>query len=196
MEGGSCDYEAAAGLKRALFEKAFERSGLIPGEEYRRFRGDNAFWLEDYALFSSLKRSLGLPWYHWPAPLRDRDRGALEEAKRSLADEVKREVFLQFLFFRQWERLHGLCRERGVRVIGDVPVYVSHDSADLWAHREIFDLDASGCPSRVAGVPRLLRRRGSGGATLSTAGTSWNGKVSTGGSKGSVTGWPCSTWSE
>ena len=153
LEGGSCDYEAAAGLKRALFEKAFERSDLIPEEEYRRFRENNAFWLDDYALFSSLKRSLGLPWYRWPAPLRDRDRGALEEAKRSLADEVKREVFLQFLFFRQWERLHGLCRERGVRVIGDVPVYVSHDSADLWAHREIFDLDASGCPSRVAGVP-------------------------------------------
>ena len=92
------------------------------------------------------------------------------------------------------ERLHGLCRERGVRVIGDVPLYVSHDSADLWPPREIFDLDARGA-LQVAGVPPTTSGEGQRWGNLYRWDV-WNGKVSTGGSKGSVTGWPCSTWSE
>jgi len=153
VPGGFCRYESAEVIKGSLFQRAFERSSDLPDAEYSRFREDNAFWLEDYALFRSLKRRLALPWHEWSPPLRDRDRDALAEAKRDLDDEIKLEIFLQFLFFRQWNRLHGLCRERGVRVIGDMPIYVSHDSADVWIHRELFNLDAAGNPVRVAGVP-------------------------------------------
>ena len=150
---GSCRYGAAAVIKRSLFQRAFERSSDLSDAEYRRFREENAFWLDDYALFRSLKRRLALPWYEWSPPLRDRDEDALAEATRDLDDEIKLETFLQFLFFRQWDRLRGLCRERGIRIIGDVPVYISHDSADVWVHRELFNLDATGNLARVAGVP-------------------------------------------
>jgi len=111
-------------------------------------------WLADYALFSALRAAHGgRPWTGWHKPLRDRRPSALAEARRELAGEVRYRQFLQFEFDRQWSELRARCRERGVWLMGDVPIFVAHDSADVWAHPELFQLDQRGRPRVVAGCP-------------------------------------------
>lgn len=118
------------------------------------FRAERANWLEDFALYMALRReSHGLPWWQWPVPLRDRQAAALEQARERLAAEVEQVVFEQFLFFRQWAALRSYANARGVVLFGDMPIFVAHDSAEVWARRECFDLDDEGQPQTVAGVP-------------------------------------------
>lgn len=113
-----------------------------------------ADWLEDWALFSAIKTAQGgRAWTDWPAPLRDRQPTALAEIRQELAAEVRSATIIQFLFFRHWERLRRRAREFGIGLIGDLPIFVAHDSADVWANRPLFQLDASGQPTVVAGVP-------------------------------------------
>lgn len=115
---------------------------------------DTAPWATEVAVFGALKaRHEGKPWWEWPAPLRDHDEAALAAAKRELAAEIDRRVALFFLFERQWQGLRAYCKERGVRIVGDVPIYVDRDSADVWSSREQFRLDERGLPVAVAGVP-------------------------------------------
>jgi len=149
------DYPAVGTYKRGLLERAFRRfrERGAPGE-YERFCGEQAVWLEDFALFMALKqRFQGRGWSEWPAELRDRREGALARARAELRDEVDRQRFVQFVFAEQWARLRKRCGERGVQVIGDLPIYVNHDSAEVWSHPEIFQLDAERRPRVVSGVP-------------------------------------------
>lgn len=139
-------------------EEAYQRFAAAPDHalrpEFQQFCGDRAEWLDDYALFAALKHSQGGKiWTQWPKKLARRESVALENARRDLKSEIEAQRFWQFLFFRQWDALKAYCDELGLRLIGDIPIYVAHDSADVWAHPELFLLDESGDPTVVAGVP-------------------------------------------
>ena len=122
--------------------------------EITRFREQNAGWLPDYALFMALKgRFDGAPWSRWPEPLRRREPAALARAARELSDAVWFWKGVQYLFFAQWGRLKRLANERGVSLIGDLPIYAAEDSADVWAHPEQFQMDAALRCTVVAGCP-------------------------------------------
>lgn len=119
-----------------------------------RFEHETAAWLDDFALFSVLRAArAGEPWWLWPAALRDREPEALRAATDELADALADQRFAQFLFDLQWRELRAHAASRGVRLFGDIPIFVAWDSADCWAAREQFLLDAEGRPRVVAGVP-------------------------------------------
>jgi 4-alpha-glucanotransferase len=121
---------------------------------FEEFAGANAAWLEDYALFEVLRKGQGSrPWWEWAAPLRDRDPQALAATRARVSDDLERVRFEQFVFARQWQRLRDYAHGKGVRLFGDMPIFVSRDSAEVWAHRDLFKLDADGQPTVVAGVP-------------------------------------------
>ncbi|ROR32813.1 4-alpha-glucanotransferase [Inmirania thermothiophila] len=142
--------EALAAARQRLEAGADEAARA----DYARFCAEAAAWLEDYALFAALRAAHGgAPWWRWPAPLRDRDAAALAEAARGLADAVAQVRFEQFVFWRQWRRLREAAAGAGVRLMGDLPIFVALDSAEVWAARGLFDLDAEGRPRTVAGVP-------------------------------------------
>ncbi len=118
------------------------------------FCENNSAWLDDYALFMACKRVYqDAAWVHWDAGIRQRNSAALKEWQNKLSFEIQVHKFAQFEFFRQWEKLKAHCRRLGIRVMGDIPIYVAHDSADVWAHPELFRLDEQGKPSALAGVP-------------------------------------------
>ncbi len=142
--------------KPALLEKAFHRfRDLAPARlELDSFKAQNAAWLDDYALFMALKEAHGGgAWGGWPAELRRRDPSALNKARKSLADPILRFIFFQFLFFKQWNSLKAYANGHGLKIIGDIPIFVAMDSSDVWAHPDLFYLDAEGKPTVVAGVP-------------------------------------------
>ena len=113
-----------------------------------------ADWLEDYALYAALRAEQGgRPWLEWPSALRDRDPDALEAARGRLSPAIARVRFEQFAFFRQWAELRAYAHKHGVRLFGDMPIFVAHDSAEVWAHREYFAIDEHGTAQAVAGVP-------------------------------------------
>ena len=113
-----------------------------------------AHWLDDYALYRALRdEHHGRPWWDWPPPLRDRDVAALHEARARLSARVDTVRFEQFVADAQWRQLRDAARERGVMLLGDMPIFVAHDSADVWAHRSCFKLDEAGQPRVIAGVP-------------------------------------------
>ena len=115
---------------------------------------DETAWLEDYALFIALKNEHeGRPWVEWEPALRTRDAVALAEAKVRLAVEMDAVRVGQFLFDHQWNALRVYAGERGIGIVGDIPIFVAHDSSDVWVHQELFFLEADGNPSVVAGVP-------------------------------------------
>ena len=122
--------------------------------DYRRFSETHAYWLADFALYCALRRdSGGHPWWEWSAPLRDRELKAVESARERLAEEIEQIRFEQYLFFRQWMEIKRYANERGIQLFGDLPIFVAHDSADVWAQRKYFELDESGHPTVIAGVP-------------------------------------------
>jgi len=123
-------------------------------EEFGAFRDRHAPWLEDYALFKAIKEAhQGKRWDEWPEPLRTRRPEALAAVRRELMEGVERQKFRQFLFFRQWDALRRHAAAKGIRIIGDVPIFVASDSADVWAHPDLFKLDEGLQPTVVAGVP-------------------------------------------
>lgn len=131
-----------------------ERAGEVEHEECQAFTQKNAAWLDDYALFEALRMEHhGRPWWDWPAPARDRDPQALAAARERLADDVAHVRFEQFAFARHWRILRDHARARGVLLLGDLPIFVAHDSAEVWSNRDQFKLDESGHPVVVAGVP-------------------------------------------
>ncbi|NOZ79328.1 MAG: 4-alpha-glucanotransferase [Acidobacteria bacterium] len=153
------EYRAVATAKLALLRRAWarfsdSRSGPLTSE-LEEFSGRHAGWLEDFARFEALKRAHGgAPWYEWPDDgLRLHDETVLGEWEDAHRGEVAFSSFCQFLFFRQWERVRTAARERGIQILGDVPIFVADDSAEVWAHRELFRMDANGRPRVVAGVP-------------------------------------------
>ncbi|HEX6122232.1 MAG TPA: 4-alpha-glucanotransferase [Ktedonobacterales bacterium] len=151
-------YRRVGPWKEALLRRSFARLGKPPARElcqrFAAFRAEQRDWLEDYALFLALKAAHGgAAWVEWPAPLRQRAPAALAEAHRTLADEVAFHAYTQFLFFRQWEALRQAAHARGIRIIGDLAIFVAHDSSDVWAHPDLFALTPDGRPTVVAGVP-------------------------------------------
>lgn len=121
---------------------------------YRRFCDKNRDWLDDFSLFAALKASHGgRPWVEWEPELAQRDPAVLKEVRRRHETAIRHIKIQQFLFFDQWERLRKYCHKRGIKIIGDIPIFVAHDSADVWANPELFYLDERGFPTVVAGVP-------------------------------------------
>ena len=154
----SVDYGAVIEFKLGVLRRAaqvFLADGArAERAAFERFCESAGAWLDDYALFMALKdQHRGAMWTSWDAPLRRREPQALREWSRKLAPELKACKYWQFEFFRQWEKLKRYCQERGIRFMGDVPIYVAHDSADVWAHPDLFHLDEQGTPSVVSGVP-------------------------------------------
>ncbi len=145
-------------MRRACLSDAC-RQFLATADESQQ-HGFNAFcelhhhWLHDFALYRALRQIHHLcSWVDFPAPLRDRETDALSQAAIALEDSLKRVKFEQYMFFLQWRELKAFAQERGVLLFGDMPIFVAHDSAEVWAHREYFLLDEQGQPTVVAGVP-------------------------------------------
>ena len=141
--------------KLAIAWRNFQRSeNQTHRREFERFVDENQFWLEDYALFAALKRQHRLrPWVEWESGLRRRDPSALAHAAAAHAEQVKAERFRQWLFNRQWIALKTYAKGNNIRLFGDLPIFVAHDSADVWARQDEYCLDAAGSPTVVAGVP-------------------------------------------
>jgi len=156
VPGERVEYKTALPYKMRLLEKAFERYQARGSNDiiFEKFCHEQADWLEDYSLFVALKANFeGAPWSDWPASLRDRDKTALAQWKKRCREEMKKEQFFQYLFFKQWTALKHYGNQKNLRFIGDVPIYVSGDSVDVWANPQLFKLDREKRPSVVAGVP-------------------------------------------
>ena len=140
-------------LLRTAFEQ-FKRKQKWQ-DEFAAFRSQNAAWLDDFALFMAAKAAHGgeAVWSRWERPLASRDPQAMAAWRDRLSDSIAEVEFEQFLFFRQWDSLHRYALERGIRVMGDLPIYVAHDSADVWSHPDLFQLDSLGDPAVMSGVP-------------------------------------------
>lgn len=154
----SVDYGAVIQWKTKILDLAYAAFlKLRPAEltsEYDLFRQRNANWLRDFALFMAIKETQGgQSWDFWPEPLRKREPAALQQFKRDHIDRIDLHQFRQFLFFHQWKALRAYAAERGITVIGDIPIFVAYDSADAWANPELFFFDDTGEPTVVAGVP-------------------------------------------
>jgi len=144
------------GLLRLAWHRFQESGSARQREQIEVWSGkpEQAPWLEDWALFASLKYHFkGKPWSDWPPDLRGREAASLTAARRELQQEIAYHKFVQYLFASQWSRLKEAAAQVGVRVLGDMPFYVALDSADVWAHRDLFKVDAEGQPTFVAGVP-------------------------------------------
>ncbi len=123
-------------------------------QAYQTFCNQQAYWLDDFALFMAIKESQGgVAWKDWPANLRQRDPQALADFCVSHQSALQRHMLRQFFFFRQWNALRTYANQKGIRIIGDIPIFVAYDSADVWANPDLFFLDSKGHPTVVAGVP-------------------------------------------
>ena len=150
------DYAMASAWRLRLLEQAFDSAfpRLKADTAFAAFCRAESFWLEDYCLFAALKREQGGgSWLSWPRGLRLREPDVLEQARERLGYEVLRERYFQYLFKRHWDNLREYAAMREVTLLGDVPIYVSLDSCDVWAHRELFELDGEGLPIYCAGAP-------------------------------------------
>ncbi len=146
------------GLKGRLLKKAAERFfSMARGERrdaFESFCASESFWLEDYVLFRALREKFKQqPWTSWPAPYRLRETEAMEQVRQELDHSCAEGRYAQFVFFEQWSALKDYAGSRGVRILGDIPIYVADDSADVWARPELFHLNEQGLPYVVAGVP-------------------------------------------
>jgi 4-alpha-glucanotransferase len=131
-----------------------ERSAERDRRRFEEFCNENAAWLDDFALFMALKgRDPSRVWTQWEEDIRARDPRVLEQWRARLAEPIATHKFLQYAFFSQWGALRSYCRECGVHIMGDLPIYVAHDSVDVWVNPQYFQLDESGNPTAVAGVP-------------------------------------------
>ena len=148
------DYEKIYKKRYPLLRKAYERSRVSENPDYVRFVEENRWWLSDYALFMAVKdRFEGAPWTEWAEDIRLRWQNAMDYYRRELYYDIEFQQYLQYKFFSQWRRLKAYANEKGIRIIGDIPIYVAMDSADAWAHPELFQLDENNVPTAVAGCP-------------------------------------------
>ncbi len=153
FESAHVDFGLVYRYKYELFKKAFEK---FPEEhfDFNEFCEKNKKWLEDFSLFASLKNHFdGKEWFNWPTALKMRDPEELGVWREKLCDEIRFQKFLQFVFYDQWFRLKDYCNEKEIQIFGDIPIYVTLDSADAWANPQIFKLDSDKKPLVVAGVP-------------------------------------------
>lgn len=168
------DYAFARKVKEPLFQKAFEHFQTLPRDsDFLAFCKKNDYWLNDYAMFIAFKQYFmqnnsdfsGNPmqtekhyaensfWERFPEPLRKREKNALAVWSEKLAVEIEKEKFLQYIFDKQWSEIKAYANQRHIQIIGDIPIFVAYDSADVWAHQNLFLLDDDGLPTCVAGVP-------------------------------------------
>ncbi len=152
------NYGEVIGFKLPLLYRSYERMrhGVDPelNAAFSEFCHSNRVWLDDYALFMALKEAHGgQAWNHWAPELRAREPAALTQARQEHAVAIEIQQYLQFLFFQQWLPLKAYANERAIKIIGDAPIFVAYDSADVWANPELFYLDAESRPTVVAGVP-------------------------------------------
>ena len=153
---GAVDFGRVIQFKMPLLRAAYERfKASKERDESGDFRSLCKGWLGDYVLFMAVKAAHGgeAVWSRWEPDIAARKPEAMKAWRARLADEIEALEFEQYMFFRQWRKLHGYARERGIRIMGDLPIYVAHDSADVWAHPELFQLDAAGDPAVMSGVP-------------------------------------------
>lgn len=152
------DYDAVRSFKLPILHDAFARfrrgAGAALRPAFEAYQREQEFWLADYALFMALKDEHGgAPWIEWPSDLALRDKTAIADARDRLQEAIRYHCFTQFLFDHQWSHVRHYANDRGVQIIGDLPIFVAYDSADVWAHRWLFRLDRQGRPTEVAGVP-------------------------------------------
>lgn len=147
-------YDALSERRKIALRRAMDRADGELWQKVREFRSAQADWIEDYALYMALKDESGKDWADWDdAALRNHESAAVQAASVRLANEMAYYYFEQYLFFTQWQKVHAYAAEKNVEIIGDMPIYVSFESADVWSARELFDLNENGYPNRVAGVP-------------------------------------------
>jgi 4-alpha-glucanotransferase len=143
--------------KLGLLQEAFSRFASASDDlhkEFNYFCAENASWLDDYALFMSIKEANGGgAWNAWDKSIRRRKKAAMGKARKEHAESVQRYSFYQFLFLRQWNNLHAYANQRDIKIIGDIPIFIAYDSADAWANPDLFYLDKDSLPTVVAGVP-------------------------------------------
>ena len=148
------DYERVYFNRFDLLRIAYERSNIRNNHLFCEFIHDNAYWLDDYALFMAVKREFGgKAWIEWDKDIRVRTPEALERYKRELWDEIDFFKFQQYYFSKQWKALKHYANDKGIEIIGDIPIYVAFDSSDAWSHPELFELDNENVPISVAGCP-------------------------------------------
>ena len=152
------DFEQVGPFREHLLSQAYDtfrrNAAAVQKSAFDAFRREQAWWLDDYALFAALKKAQGgVAWTQWSAAYATRTSPVLKSPHMALATAVDFEAFIQFQFHRQWSELKAYCNSRGIRLMGDVPIFVAHDSADVWAHQELFLLGEGGHPTAVAGVP-------------------------------------------
>ncbi len=148
------DYEKMYRARFRLLRKAYDNSSIASDPDFQRFTRENAFWLEDYALYMAIKDSLkGASYLTWEEGLRLRRKEALDAARGELAEEIACYRFQQYLFTTQWQALKRYANSKGILIVGDIPIYVAPDGADTWANPELFQLEEDGTPLAVAGCP-------------------------------------------
>lgn len=155
--GGSshADFKQASEYKNALLQKAWEKVTRIDEDEkFRSFNASESYWLDDYAIYTALKKAFNQsPWFVWPAEFRDRNKQSLDQFVIDHKNEIQKTKWVQMIFHQQWQELRTYCNELAIQLMGDMPMYVAHDSADVWSNRNIFTLTADGALSEVSGVP-------------------------------------------
>lgn len=152
------DYGAVIQFKLPVLKKAYEnfkiKASQSERDEFAVFCQQNASWLDEYALFMAVKDAHnGAVWNRWEPGIANRQSDAVIRWSQKLSDEIQSRKYWQYQFFKQWSQLKRYCHDHGIKIIGDIPIFVAHDSADVWAHPEMFYLDSQGNPAIVAGVP-------------------------------------------
>lgn len=150
----SVDYEKLYYGRYGLLRKAFDRCELSQNKEYQEFVEKQKEWLDEYSLFMAIKGSYdGKPWYDWPEDIRAHEESAICRYKKELSDEIEFQKYMQYMFYKQWFALRAYANDHGIKIIGDIPIYVALDSSDVWANPELFQLDDERNPIAVAGCP-------------------------------------------
>ena len=154
---GKTDFPLATRIREEFFAKAYSaflaKAERIEKEDFEAFKQQEAFWLDDYALFEIIKNTFDRPWFEWEKPFRNREQTALKAFSDKEKTAIDRVKWLQFIFHLQWRKLKEYCNGLNIKIVGDLPFYLAHDSADVWSHPHLFALDADGKATHVAGVP-------------------------------------------
>ncbi|MBP2654050.1 MAG: 4-alpha-glucanotransferase [Firmicutes bacterium] len=153
--GDKTNFAVAKTYKERVMRTAFKNFDAGKRDEhFDTFLSNNSYWLNDYALFMALGKHFStIEWCNWPEKVANREEAALESYRELLAEEVDYHIFTQYIFSRQWGKLKSYTNSKGIKIIGDLPIFVAYSSADVWAHRSLFKLDETGTPTVVAGVP-------------------------------------------
>ena len=150
----SVDYEKIYKGRYKLLRKAYENSNISENPDYQKFVAENSWWLSDYALFMAVKDQFGgVEWTKWAEDIRLRWANAMDYYRRELYFDIEFQQYMQFKFYEQWMKLKKYANEKGIQIIGDIPIYVAFDSADTWANPKLFQLDEENLPVAVAGCP-------------------------------------------